>query len=102
MFKIKSIYKPTGKKDGYRILVDKSWPERSAYDETHVDLWLKEIAPTKDIDEWIVEDSVDFDDFKIEYRNELRSKKTLIAIIRKIEKENGTFILQYSACDSLI
>jgi uncharacterized protein YeaO (DUF488 family) len=99
MFKIKSIYKPTGKKDGYRILVSKSWPEGLPSDETNVDLWLKEIAPTKDIDEWIVEDSVNFDDFKIEYQNELRSRNALIAIIRKIEKENGMVTLLHSAHD---
>ena len=99
MFKIKSIYEPIGKKDGYRILVDKSWPEGLPSDETNVDLWLKEIAPTKDIDEWVVENSVNFDDFKDEYRSELRNKKALIAIVRKIEKENGTVILLYSASD---
>ena len=100
MFKIKSIYEPSGEKDGYRILVDKIWPEGLSKEDAKVDLWLKEIAPTKNIEEWIVEDCVNFDDFKKEYLRELRSRKTLIKIIRKIEKENGKVTLLYSSHDS--
>ncbi len=99
MFKIKSIYEPSSKKDGYRILVDKSWPEGLSKEDAKVDLWLKEIAPTRDIKEWVIEDSVNFDDFKKEYLNELRSRKTLIMIIRKIEKEKGMVTLLHSARD---
>lgn len=99
MFKIKSIYKLPGKKDGYRTLVDKFWPENLSKEDTKVDLWLKEIAPAQNIDKWIIEDSVDFDDFKKEYMDELRSKNTLITIIKKIEKENGKVTLLYSARD---
>lgn len=99
MFKVKSIYEPSGKKDGYRILVSKSWPAGLSSDEINVNLWLKEIAPARDIDEWIVEDSVNCADFKKEYRRELRKKKGLIAILRKIEKEKGIVTLLHSARD---
>ena len=95
MFKIKSIYEPSGKKDGYRILVDKTWPEGLSKEDAKVDLWLKEIAPTKDMNKWITENSVDCGGFKKEYREELRKKKTLISIIRNFEKENGTVTLLY-------
>ncbi len=99
MFKIKSIYEPSGEKDGYRILVDKTWPEGLSKEDAKVDLWLKEIAPTKDMDKWVTENSVDFEEFKKEYREELRKKKTLISIIRNFEKENGNVTLLYSEVD---
>jgi Uncharacterized conserved protein len=99
MFKIKNVYEPSGKKDGYRILIDKLWPEGLSKEDAKVDLWLKEIGPTNDIDKCITEDSVDFEWFKEKYRRELRKKKTLISIIRKIEEENGTVTLLYSASD---
>jgi uncharacterized protein YeaO (DUF488 family) len=99
MFKIKNIYEPADEEDVFRILVDKSWPEELSQEDAKVDLWLKEIAPAKDIDKWITENSVDFEGFKKEYREELRKKKTLIFIIRKIEKEKGTVTLLYSARD---
>jgi len=61
-----------------------------------VDLWLKEIAPVIGINEWVTEDSVDFDEFKKSYRCELRTSKTLLKIIRDIEKENEVVTLLYS------
>ena len=99
MFKIKSIYEPADKEDGFRILVDKRWPEGLSKEDTKIDLWLKEIAPTKDTDKWITENTVDFEGFKEEYRRELQRKKTLISIIRNFEKENGTVTLLYSKRD---
>ena len=78
MFKIKNIYEPADEGDGFRILVDNSWPEGVSKEDTKVDLWLKEIAPTKNTGKWVTENSVDFEGFKEEYRRELRKKKTLI------------------------
>jgi len=96
MFKIKSIYEPPEKEDGYRIFVEKSWPEELSKEDAKVDLWLKEIGPTKGIDEWSEELLDSFDKFKKEYRDELRKKKTLLTIIRQTEKEEGTVTLLYS------
>ena len=99
MYKIKSIYEPSEEKDGFRILVDKSWPENLDSDGVKVDLWLKEIAPTKNIDELPEEILNPFEKFKEKYRGELQKKKTLIALIRKMEKEKGTVTLLYSSPD---
>jgi len=99
MFKIKNIYEPPEEGDGFRILVDKSWPSDLSGEDTKVDLWLKEIAPSKDMDEWPEEVLDIFERFKENYRNELRKKKTIIALIKKMEKENGTVTLLYSGND---
>jgi len=100
MYKTKSIYEPPEGEDGFRIFVDKSWPEGLSKEDAKVDLWLKEIGPTKDVDEWVSGDSVEFDEFKENYRCELRGCKTLIKIIRDIENEKGTVTLLYSIGDS--
>ena len=96
MIKIKRIYETPEEEDGFRLLIDKYWPERLSEEEAKVDLWLKEIAPTEDIDEWPENDSARFDEFKEKYREELRKKKTLIKIIRDTEKEKGTITFLYS------
>lgn len=96
MLKIKRIYETPEEKDGFRILLDKLWPEGLSKEEAKVDLWLKEIAPTKDIDEWPENGLARFDEFKEKYRDELRKKKTLIKIIRDTEKEKGTVTFLYS------
>lgn len=99
MFKIKRVYELPEEEDGFRLLIDKSWPEGLSKEDVKVDLWLKEIAPTKDIDEWSEDDSARFDEFKEKYRGELRKKKTLIKIIRDTEKEKGTVTFLYAASD---
>jgi len=88
MFKIKSIFEPSEEEDGFRILIDKFWPE-GLKKETKVDLWLKEITPTRDIDEWPEDDPERFEKFKEQYRQELRGKKTLIKIVRDFEQKQG-------------
>lgn len=99
MFKIKNIYEPAGEEDGFRIFVEKLWPEGISSEDAKVDLWLKEIAPASGVDEWVTEDSADFDEFKESYRCELRGCKTLLRIIRNFEEENGVVTLLYSVGD---
>lgn len=96
MLKIKRIYEPPEKEDGFRLLIEKSWPEEISKEDAKVDLWLKEIAPSKDISDWPEDDPTCFEEFKEKYRNKLRKKKTLIKIIRDIEKEKGTITILYS------
>jgi uncharacterized protein YeaO (DUF488 family) len=71
MFKIKNIYEPSEDEDGFRIFVERSWPEGLSKNDSNGDLWLKEIAPAKDICEGVTENSVDFKGFKKSYRCEL-------------------------------
>ena len=44
--KIKRAYEPEEKTDGLRILVDRLWPHGIKKEDLHVDIWLKEIAPS--------------------------------------------------------
>ncbi|EPF69310.1 hypothetical protein GCM10025882_10340 [Acinetobacter gyllenbergii] len=43
---IKRIYDPVAVSDGKRILVDRLWPRGVSKERAHLDLWLKEIAPS--------------------------------------------------------
>ncbi len=43
---IKRIYAPAAVNDGWRVLVDRLWPRGVRREETALDHWLKEIAPT--------------------------------------------------------
>jgi len=43
---MKRIYEPPADSDGARILVDRLWPRGIAKDKAHIDLWLKDIAPS--------------------------------------------------------
>ena len=50
--KIKRIYEPAAPEDGQRILVDRLWPRGVAKAEAHIDLWLKDVAPSADLRRW--------------------------------------------------
>lgn len=91
MIKIKTIHQIPEKEDGYRILVDNSWPEDiSEEKDLKIDLWLKEIAPSSELHNWFDQDPLKWSEFKQRYQDELRNKKTLISIIRDIEKDNNS------------
>jgi uncharacterized protein YeaO (DUF488 family) len=44
--RIKRVYQPAAKDDGLRVLVDRLWPRGIAKEKAHIDLWLKDIAPS--------------------------------------------------------
>ena len=96
MFKIKSIYETPEKTDGLRILVDRSWPGYVSKDEAKIDLWIKDIAPSKLLFKWL-DDSDNWDEFQKRYLDELKDKKELIKELRIIEKFNNTVTLVYSS-----
>ncbi|MFX9158105.1 DUF488 family protein, partial [Acinetobacter baumannii] len=43
---IKRIYEQASTEDGKRILVDRLWSRGISKENAHLDLWLKEIAPS--------------------------------------------------------
>ena len=45
-FRIKRVYAPADRSDGLRVLVDRLWPRGVAKEKAHIDLWLKDIAPS--------------------------------------------------------
>lgn len=45
----KRIYDPPSEADGLRVLVDRLWPRGLSRERAHIDLWLKEIAPSDEL-----------------------------------------------------
>lgn len=100
MLRMKRIYELPRDEDGFRILIDESWPKGLSKEEARVDLWLNDISPTINHEEWLEDDSVHFDEVEAKYRDELR-KKSFIKIIRDTEKEKGTVTFLYSTIQSI-
>jgi uncharacterized protein YeaO (DUF488 family) len=97
MIKIKRIYNKLSKDDGYRILVDRLWSRGLTKENAHVDLWLKEIAPSNELRKWYAHDHDKWEDFRKKYKDELKSKSDLLKTIREIEKEKKIITLLYSS-----
>lgn len=100
MITLKRIYASYHKNDGFRILVDRLWPRGLSKEKAHVDLWLKEIAPSTELRKWFNHDPIKWSEFKEKYRKELRRKKDLINQLNKLEETHKTITLLYGARDT--
>jgi len=87
---------PTG--GGFRILVDRLWPRGLRKDEVKVDLWLKEIAPSKELRKWFGHDPDKWNEFRNKFFQELDQKKELIDQIIPKARECDVILL-YGAKD---
>ncbi|MGA2676681.1 MAG: DUF488 domain-containing protein [Methanobacterium sp.] len=99
MIKIKSLYQPLEKGDGYRILIDNSSPPNVSNETTQLDLWLKGIAPSNNLIKWFVNNHNKWFEYKKKYLEELKNKKTLLKLINDNEKKYGTVTLLYTTKD---
>lgn len=96
--RIKRIYEPAAEGDGYRILVDRLWPRGVSKAEAHIDLWMRDIAPSTALRRWFNHDPAKWKEFCERYRIELREQQPLLEAVRQQAKE-GPVTLVYSARD---
>jgi uncharacterized protein YeaO (DUF488 family) len=98
MIRIKRVYEPLSKKDGFRVLVERLWPRGILKRRAGVDLWLKETAPSPQLRKWFGHDPSRWKKFRERYRAELkRNKDPLELLKRHIRKGTVTFV--YAARD---
>ncbi len=100
MIRIKRIYEDLGDDDGYRILIDRLWPRGESKENAHIDLWLKEIAPSTELREWFQHDPAKWKEFGERYRKELSNNKDDLLQIKKLEKEHGNVTLLFAGKDT--
>ncbi len=96
MLVIKRIYEPYEPTDGYRVLVDRLWPRGVSKERAHLNLWLKEIAPTTELREWYGHDPAKFTEFTKKYIAEIKQNPALQELLTII-KDNPTVTLLYGA-----
>ncbi|HET6381901.1 MAG TPA: DUF488 domain-containing protein [Armatimonadota bacterium] len=99
MIRLKRAYDPPAPEDGRRILVDRLWPRGVKKEAAHVDLWLKEVAPSTALRQWFGHDPDRWEEFRRRYRAELGERSALIQQL-KDEMKKGPVTLLYSAHDT--
>ncbi len=70
---LKRVYDEPAPGDGKRVLVDRLWPRGLSKERAHVDLWMKEIAPSDELRRWFGHDPAKFAEFRRRYEAELSS-----------------------------
>lgn len=96
---IKRVYEPAAPSDGFRILIDRIWPRGLTKDQTHIDLWLKDLAPSTALRKWFNHDPSKWEEFRTKYLSEIESHPDEIALVRKHIKQ-GLVTLVYAAKDT--
>jgi len=99
MINIKRVYEKPTKEDGWRVLVDRLWPRGMTKQSAHLDVWMKDVAPSDALRKWFGHEPEKWGEFQKKYRSELAKKKELIAELRKMAKEHGTLTLLFGAKD---
>lgn len=93
MIRLKRIYEPKAKQDGFRILVERLWPRGVRKDEAGIDRWLKDVAPSKELRQWFSHDPEKWKEFRKRYYAELREKGDVLSDLKShVQEGNVTFI----------
>lgn len=98
--RIKRIYDKADRSDGFRVLIDRLWPRGVSKASAHIDLWIKEVAPSAKLRSWFHGDKVGrLNEFSKLYGAELQGNAD-IAVLKKILREKSTVTLVTAVKDS--
>ena len=98
---LKRVYDEPAASDGTRVLVERLWPRGISKERAHIDLWLKDVAPSAELRQWFHHDPQKFPAFRRRYEAELKSEAAQQALtkLRDIAKQ-GQLTLVFAAHDA--
>ncbi len=79
---LKRVYEAPEPGDGTRVLVERLWPRGLSKERAHVDVWLKDIAPSNELRKWYSHDPARFAEFRRRYEAELAAEPARSALER--------------------
>lgn len=94
--KLKRIYDGYSQEDGYRILVERLWPRGVSKETAHIDLWMKEVAPSTELRKWFNHEDDKWEEFQEKYKREL-SGNSHLEDLRRIVSSNEKVTLVFSS-----
>ncbi len=97
---LKRAYDEPSASDGTRVLVERLWPRGISRERAHIDIWLKDVAPSTELRKWFNHDAQKFQEFRRRYEIELKSEVAQEALtkLREIAKQ-GQLTLIFAARD---
>ena len=81
--RVKRIYDPPERADGYRILIDHIWPRGVSHERARLDEWARELAPSDELRKWFDHVPERFDEFRSRYRDELATQPERLDELRR-------------------
>lgn len=98
VIKIKRAYEDKATADGYRVLVDRLWPRGVKKTDAHVDVWLKELAPSTELRKWFNHEPEKWTGFLKKYKLELHESGAL-GQLETLKEKHTTLTLVFAAKD---
>lgn len=69
---LKRAYDSASPDDGFRIYIDRLWPQGLSHETFHYDMWDKDIAPSSELRQWFHQAPEGrWEEFETRYRKEL-------------------------------
>jgi uncharacterized protein YeaO (DUF488 family) len=96
--RIKRVYDPADRADGYRVLVDRLWPRGVSRERARLDEWARDLAPSDRLRRWFNHDPDKFSQFRERYREELSHHADQIERLRA-RAARGPMTIVYGARD---
>lgn len=96
--RVERIYEDPTEADGARVLVDRLWPRGVSKERAHLDLWLRDVAPSTELRKWYGHDPAKFAEFADRYRKELKDPEHATALdqLRELAKKGPLTLLTAS------
>jgi uncharacterized protein YeaO (DUF488 family) len=92
---LKRAYEPAEPSDGLRALVERLWPRGLSKAHAHIDVWLKDVAPSTELRKWYGHEPARFAEFRRRYEAELAAEPARAALTRLrelVEREHVTLV----------
>jgi uncharacterized protein YeaO (DUF488 family) len=96
--KLKRAYSSAGSSDGTRILVDRLWPRGVRKSDAAIDLWAKDLAPSKALRKWFGHDPARWTEFRRRYSEEIHQRRDRLDELRALA-QGGRITLVFAAHD---
>ena len=96
--RIKRAYDPPEPGDGTRLLVDRLWPRGLRKEDTALQGWEKDLAPSTGLRQWFGHDPARWEEFRRRYLAEMALNPEPFEAVRKLAR-SGTVTLVYAARD---
>ena len=97
--RLKRAYERAGASDGYRVLIDRLWPRGIRREDSRLDEWARELAPSGELRRWFGHDPARFEEFRRRYTAELAGQEEKLRELRR-RARRGTLTLVYGARDT--